>query len=122
MHTALADGIGAHTNVFFNIIHICELKRAPVGLLDNIHTCTLFPRVQMLKSFERRSVQVMRVYLQYAAQVDIALNGWLAFLFYSHSNKAKPSEELMSIGTRRDTRRVWDQRNRQVSTTQLLCL
>ncbi len=43
MHTALADGVRAHTNVFFNIIYIRELKRAPLGLLYNIHINTLFP-------------------------------------------------------------------------------
>ncbi len=43
MHTALTDGVRAHTNVFFNIIYIRELKRAPVGLLYNIHVYTLFP-------------------------------------------------------------------------------
>ncbi len=43
VHTALADGVRAHTNVFFNIIYIRELKRAPLGLLYNIHINTLFP-------------------------------------------------------------------------------
>lgn len=51
----------------------------------------------------------MQVYLEYAAHVDVALNGWLALFFYSCSNKTKSSEELMGIGTWRDTRRVWEE-------------
>lgn len=56
---------------------------------------------------------MMGVYLQYAAHVNIALNGRLAFLFCSCGNKTKPSEKLMSISTWRDTWRVWDKEKRK---------